>query len=147
MSFEGHCRRYFVPGVEVKYRIGNDRQMTPRGDYCAYMLKTVCIYVNIVLFTHKQPKINLSGKYEILKCAGLNDLGQGSSVLGQSEARSTSQMCVRRRTRRVSNVYLPSCGGEDGKRERRRCRLTTLTIPFKNVYNVLYFRNNSYKSI
>ena len=41
-------------GVEVKYRIGNDLQMTPLGDYCAYMLKPVCVYVNIVLFTHKQ---------------------------------------------------------------------------------------------
>ena len=41
-------------GVEVKYRIGKDRQMAPRGDYCAYMLKTVSIYVKIVLYTHKQ---------------------------------------------------------------------------------------------
>ena len=41
-------------GVEVKYRIGKDRQMAPRGDYCAYMLKTVCINVKIVFFTHKQ---------------------------------------------------------------------------------------------
>ena len=41
-------------GVEVKYRIGKDRQMAPRGDYCAYMLKTVSIYVKIVSRTHKQ---------------------------------------------------------------------------------------------
>ena len=47
-------------GVTVKYRIGKDRQMAPRGDYCAYMLKAVSIYVKIVLYTHK--KINKQQK-------------------------------------------------------------------------------------
>ena len=41
-------------GVEVKYLIGKDPQMAPRGNYCAYMLKTVSINVKNVFYTHKQ---------------------------------------------------------------------------------------------
>ena len=44
-------------GVEVKYRIGKDRQMAPRGDYCAYMLKTVSIFIkNVSCIQKKQNK-------------------------------------------------------------------------------------------
>ena len=46
-------------GVEVKYRIGKDRQMAPQGDDFAYMLKTVSIYEkNCIIYTqtNKQTK-------------------------------------------------------------------------------------------